>query len=56
MISTCVNLDLPRNIVGTTRPAEGIENSHLDELRGSLLKLPRVHLMVLDAVVAHLKQ
>jgi len=42
--------------VGTTRPTEEVENTHLDELRSSLLKLPRVHLMVLDALISHLKQ
>jgi hypothetical protein len=43
--------------VGSTAKADGdvSEQQHVQDLQLALLKLPRIHLHVLDAIVKHLK-
>lgn len=42
--------------VGSGNTTSDNQEQHIEELNAALHKLPRVHLLVLDAVVSHLKQ
>jgi hypothetical protein len=48
---------LTARIVGSAKTAgEASEQQHLQDLQVVLLRLPRVHLYVLDALVSHLRR
>ena len=43
------------NLVGAVAGAEVPEQQRVEDLQSILLKLPKIHLAVLDAIVEHLK-
>ena len=44
-------------VVGALKPEEQqSEEQHIQDLQATLQKIPRVHLIVLDTIVKHLKE
>jgi hypothetical protein len=44
-------------LVGGVKPEEQLsEEQHVQELQGALQKLPKIHLLVLDTILKHLKE
>lgn len=55
LLLSCV-LTVCCKLVGAVAGAETPEQQRIEDLQVALLKLPKVHLVVLDAIIAHLKK